>query len=183
MSRLAKKPIAIPAGVTTSMANDVLTIKGKNGERSMTIPNSVKLDFAEGQMTVIPALTGKEASQRFADTGMVWAMARNMVTGVSDGFTRTLEFTGVGYTAQVAGSTLKMTLGFSHPIEIEIPIGLSVKVEKNSIAISGNDKEQIGQWAATIRKIRPPEPYKGKGIRYSDEVILRKEGKKAGTAA
>lgn len=179
MSRLARKPIAIPSGVTVAISDGTLVVKGKGGERSFTLPKTVTITVDGTSMSVSPA-GEQDAHAVTADLGMVWSLARNMVVGVSEGFQRILEFTGVGYTAQVAGDTLKMTLGFSHPIEVAIPKGLTVKVDKNSITISGNDKEAIGQWAANVRKIRPPEPYKGKGIRFSDEVIQRKEGKKAG---
>lgn len=182
MSRLARKPITIPTGVTVSVNDGLLVVKGKGGERSLMLPKTVLLAVDNQALTVSPA-SGHTAKSVSADLGMVWSLARNMVVGVSDGFTRVLEFTGVGYTAQVAGDTLKMTLGFSHPIDIAIPKELTVKVDKNSISISGNDKEAIGQWAANVRKIRPPEPYKGKGIRFSDEVIQRKEGKKAGATS
>lgn len=178
MSRIGKKPIIIPDGVTIQVNGLKFAAKGPHGELSRTLPAGSQLRQENGKIFV-NVQTGTPKT--------VWGLARalvnNLLTGVSAGFTKTLEFSGVGYKAAVKGQELELNLGFSHPVKVTAPAGVSFQVEKNIIKILGNDKEQVGQVAARIRAQRPPEPYKGTGIKYADEVIIRKAGKKAVTGA
>lgn len=176
MSRIGKEPVEIPSGVEVRIDGMLVTVKGKLGELSTTLTEDVLVSQEESQVTVKPVNNGKRAR-------MMWGTARsqiqNLVTGVTDGFTYNMEIHGVGYRAAVQGKTLNLQLGFSHDVNLEIPEGISVKVEKNTeLEVSGPNKGQLGQFCAEIRKLRPPEPYKGKGVRYQGEQILRKEGKK-----
>jgi large subunit ribosomal protein L6 len=176
MSRIGKEPVEIPSGVEVRIDGMLVTVKGKLGELSTTLTEDVLVSQEESQVTVKPVNDGKRAR-------MMWGTARsqiqNLVTGVTDGFTYNMEIHGVGYRAAVQGKTLNLQLGFSHDVNLEIPEGISVKVEKNTeLEVSGPNKGQLGQFCAEIRKLRPPEPYKGKGVRYQGEQILRKEGKK-----
>ncbi len=176
MSRVGKYPVSIPQGVDIAIAGSELTAKGKLGVLKYKLPEEVEVTHDDGKVTVKPVGNSKTARSLWGTTR---ANIRNLVQGVSQGFTRNLEITGVGYRAAVAGKTLTLQLGYSHDVVFPIPEGITVKCEKpTSIAISGFDKQVVGQVAAVIRSYRPPEPYKGKGIRYSDETILRKEGKK-----
>lgn len=176
MSRLGKLPIVIPAGVEATFADDVLTIKGPKGTLTRSINTKhvgvtiegTELKFEPTATEQAPALWGTYA-----------AHAANMIEGVTQGFTKVLEIEGVGYRAEMKGTTLVLSMGYSHPVEMAVPEGLTVTVEKNVITITGPDKEQLGQFAADVREVRPPEPYKGKGIRYQGEFIIRKQGKKA----
>ncbi|HYC05772.1 MAG TPA: 50S ribosomal protein L6 [Azospirillaceae bacterium] len=176
MSRIGKHPVPVPAGVTVTVAGQQLTAKGKLGQLSMTLIDDIVATLEDGKVTVAPRNDGKRARTN-------WATARtlvnNMVTGVDKGFTKNLEINGVGYKAAVQGKELVLNLGYSHDIRYPIPEGISMKCDKpTSISISGFDKQKVGQVAAEIRAYRGPEPYKGKGVKYEDEVIVRKEGKK-----
>ncbi len=176
MSRTGKKPVAIPAGVTASAENNVLSVKGPKGILTMPMTGEVTYALEEGSVTVRPANETKRAR---AFWGMQRTLIQNLVTGVTDGFTKTLEMTGVGYRANAQGRKLKLQLGYSHDIDIEVPEGIDVKTpDQTTIEISGTDAQKVGQLAAEIRRWRKPEPYKGKGIRYRGEYIFRKEGKK-----
>lgn len=176
MSRVGKNPVAVPSGVDVKVDGVVVSAKGKLGELSYRSTEDVRIAFEDGSVTVTPANEGKRARAMW---GTARARIQNMVRGVSEGFKRDLEITGVGYRAAVQGSTLNLQLGYSHDINYPIPQGLKVVCEKpTSISISGADKQLVGQFAAEVRAMRGPEPYKGKGVRYADEQIIRKEGKK-----
>ncbi len=176
MSRIGKKPVEMPAGVSATMADGKLSVKGPKGELSMTTHDDIDYGIEEGQIAVKPANDTKRAR---AFWGMHRTLVQNLVTGVSDGFTKVLEITGVGYRANVQGKTLKLQLGYSHDVDFAIPAGIEIKTpDQTTVEISGNDRQQVGQVAAEIRRWRKPEPYKGKGIKYRGEYIFRKEGKK-----
>jgi large subunit ribosomal protein L6 len=176
MSRIGKHPVAIPDGVTVELAGQILTAKGRLGTLSLAIGNDVTATVADGAVTIAPNDEGKRARAMWGTTR---ALVNNMVTGVAQGFTRNLEISGVGYRAAVQGSTLTLQLGYSHDISYPIPPEVRIACERPTvIAITGADRQRVGQIAAEIRAFRPPEPYKGKGIKYSDETIRRKEGKK-----
>ena len=176
MSRIGKNPVPIPAGVTVELAGPVLTAKGALGSLSLAVSAEVTATIADGNVTIAP----KDESQRArAMWGTTRALVNNMVTGVSTGFTRNLEINGVGYRAAVQGNALNLQLGYSHDINYPIPSDVKIACERpTAITITGADRQRVGQVAAEIRGFRPPEPYKGKGIKYSDERIFRKEGKK-----
>lgn len=177
MSRVAKAPIDLPSGVEFSVANNLVKVKGPKGELAQQINELVKINKEENQLTVLPA---KEETQSWAQAGTARSLINNMVIGVTDGFTKELELIGVGYRAQVKGSTVNLNLGFSHPIDYQLPDSVAAETPKNTIIILKSiDKQKLGQVAAEIRSYRPPEPYKGKGVRYSGERIIRKEAKKA----
>jgi len=176
MSRTGKKPIAIPAGVTASLEGEVVLIKGPKGALSMPKSNNVVYALEEGKLSVQPANDGKVAR---AFWGMQRTLIQNLVTGVTDGFTKTLEITGVGYRANSQGKMLKLQLGYSHDVDYAIPEGITIATpDQTTVHISGMDRQLVGQVAAEIRRWRKPEPYKGKGIKYRGEFIFRKEGKK-----
>jgi len=176
MSRIAKKPVVVPAGVEIKLDGQSLTAKGKNGQLSLDVHASVAVEQAEGQLVFAPR---DGAKQSMALAGTTRALVNNMVVGVSEGFTKTLNLLGVGYRAQAKGNVLNLTLGFSHPIDYELPEGVTAETPNNTtIVISGADKQRVGQVAAEVRAFRPPEPYKGKGVRYVDEYVRRKEAKK-----
>jgi large subunit ribosomal protein L6 len=176
MSRIGKNPVPIPTGVQVNLADQVLNVSGSKGKLSLPISSDVTATIADGAVMIAP----KDDSKRSrAMWGTTRALVNNMVTGVSAGFTRTLEINGVGYRAAVQGRTLNLQLGYSHDIPYPIPQDIQIACERPTlIAISGADRQRVGQVAAEIRAYRPPEPYKGKGIKYSDETIRRKEGKK-----
>lgn len=180
MSRLGKLPISLPTGITAQLENGFIVVKGAKGELRQAMHPAVSVIISEAEIKVEPVSSFKEA-------GAIWGLYRglinNMVIGLSEGFSKKLEINGVGYRASVSGSKLTLNLGFSHPIEFTLPVGISASVEGNSLTISGIDKKLVGETAARIRKLRKPEPYKGKGIKYSDEVIRRKAGKAAAKAA
>ena len=177
MSRIGKKPVAIPAGIKVSVKDGIVTAEGKE-KLTMVLPRMVELDITDTEVTVKQL---KETRESSAMQGLTRALVQNMVIGLSTGFKKELQIVGVGYKAQVQGSKLVLNLGYSHPIEYQIPKGLTVAMgEGNTIVITGADKQMVGQAAATIRGYRPPEPYKGKGIRYVDEHITIKEGKTVG---
>jgi large subunit ribosomal protein L6 len=176
MSRIGKKPISVPAGVTATIADGTLSVKGPKGTLSMPVIEDISYAVEEGSISVQPANESKRAR---AFWGMQRTMVQNLVTGVTDGFTKVLEITGVGYRANVQGKTLKLQLGYSHDVNFDVPEGITIKTpDQTTVEISGNDKQQVGQVAAEIRRWRKPEPYKGKGIKYRGEYIFRKEGKK-----
>ena len=176
MSRIGKKPVAIPAGVTASMDAGTLSVKGPKGTLSMPMSDLISYELKDDGLSVQPANKSKEAR---AFWGMQRTLVQNLVTGVTEGFTKVLEITGVGYRANSQGKTLKLQLGYSHDVDFAIPEGIEIKTPDNTtVEISGIDKQKVGQVAAEIRRWRKPEPYKGKGIKYRGEYIFRKEGKK-----
>jgi large subunit ribosomal protein L6 len=175
MSRVGKKPIVIPAGVTVTLNNNTVTVKGPKGELTRTFHSDITINVEENLVTITRPSDVKEHRALHGTTRAVLA---NMVEGVSTGFTRGLELIGVGYRAQKQGNKLVLNVGYSHPVEIEPEEGLEIEVPANTkIIIKGTDKERVGALAANIRGVRPPEPYKGKGIRYEGEFVRRKEGK------
>jgi len=176
MSRVGKNPVAIPQGVTVDLDGQALKVKGKRGELSMVVHDDVEVAKGDSGLTFKPRSDSRRARMQW---GTARARVNNMVKGVSDGFTVNLEINGVGYRAQADAKNLKLQLGFSHDVEVPIPAGIQIKALKpTEIEISGSDRQKVGQLAAEIRSLRPPEPYKGKGIKYSTETIRRKEGKK-----
>ncbi len=176
MSRIGKHPVAIPAGVDFKMDGRTLSAKGKLGELSMVASEEVSIEVADGRVAVSPRGESRRARNMWATTR---TLISNLVTGVSAGFSKRLEITGVGYRAAVDGRALVLQLGYSHEIRYPIPDGITMKCERPTlIEISGADKQRVGQIAAEIRSYRGPEPFKGKGIRYENERIIRKEGKK-----
>ena len=175
MSRIGRMPIAIPAGVTVEVAeNNKVTVKGPKGELVRVLPGKMKITQEDGTLKVERPDDDKESR---ALHGLTRSLINNMVVGVTDGYVKTLEINGVGYRAAKQGKTLTLNLGFSHPVVMEDPEGIETKVTDNKIEVSGIDKEKVGQYAAVIRDKKRPEPYKGKGIKYSDEVVRRKVGK------
>jgi large subunit ribosomal protein L6 len=176
MSRIGKKAVPVPAGVTATINDRVLSVKGPKGTLSMPLSDDIAYDIGASEIAVTPANETKRAR---AFWGMQRTMVSNLVTGVSDGFTKVLEITGVGYRASVQGSNLKLQLGYSHDVDFAIPEGITIKTpDQTTVEITGSDKQRVGQVAAEIRRWRKPEPYKGKGIKYRGEKIFRKEGKK-----
>jgi large subunit ribosomal protein L6 len=176
MSRIGKKPVPMPAGVTASMEAGTLSVKGPKGELNMPMSDLISYEMKEEGLSVRPANDSKAAR---AFWGMQRTLVQNLVTGVTEGFTKVLEITGVGYRANSQGKTLKLQLGYSHDVDFAIPDGIDIKTPDNTtVEISGIDKQKVGQVAAEIRRWRKPEPYKGKGIKYRGEYIFRKEGKK-----
>lgn len=174
MSRVGKQPISLPSGVTITVDDEFVSVNGPKGElRQFTMP-AVNVKVEDGQISV--TRDNDEAPTR-AKHGLMRALVNNMVTGVSQGYERKLEINGVGYRVQLQGADLKLNLGFSHDVIYKVPQGVNVAVEQNIITVSGISKQQVGQVAAEIRALKKPEPYKGKGIKYSDERILRKTGK------
>ena len=175
MSRIGKMPIAVPAGVTVDIAeNNKVTVKGPKGELSRVLASEMEIKM-DGD--VITVTRPNDLKRNRALHGLTRTLLNNMIIGVTDGYTKTLEVNGVGYRAAKQGKKLVLNLGYSHPVEMEDPEGLETKVEDNKIIVSGIDKEKVGQYAAEIRSTRAPEPYKGKGIKYDYEVIRRKVGK------
>ena len=176
MSRIGKRPVPLPSGVTATTEGRTLSVKGPKGTLSLQMRDEIAYDISEDGISVQPA---NETKQARAFWGMQRTLVQNLVTGVSEGFTKVLEITGVGYRATAQGKTLKLQLGYSHDINVEVPEGIEVKTPDNTtVEVSGIDRQQVGQVAAEIRRWRKPEPYKGKGIKYRGEYIFRKEGKK-----
>lgn len=175
MSRLGKIPVVIPANVTVTLDNGVLTVKGPKATLTRVVKNDVDFTFEGNTITLAPGKT--EAAK--ALWGTYAAHTRNMITGVTEGFTKVLEIEGVGYRAEVKNGDIVMNLGFSHQVILTIPDGISAEIVKSVITLSGADKDALTQFAANVRKTKKPEPYKGKGIRYRGEFIIRKQGKKA----
>jgi len=176
MSRIGKKAIAVPQGVTASVTGQTVRMKGPKGELSFVLPDDIEGKLENGQIKVDP----REKTQRARSMwGLSRSMVQNLATGVTQGFERKLEIEGVGYRASVQGKNLVLALGYGHDVNYPIPQGITITTPKpTEIVIAGSDKQQVGQVAAEIREWRPPEPYKGKGVRYSGEFIFRKEGKK-----
>jgi len=176
MSRIGKKPVPMPAGVTATTEGQTLTVKGPKGTLSMQMLEDISYDIQEGAISVQPGNATKRAR---AFWGMHRTLVQNLVSGVTEGFTKTLEITGVGYRAAMQGKNLRLQLGYSHDVNIEVPADLTVATpDPTTVVISGTDRQRVGQLAAEIRRWRKPEPYKGKGIKYRGEFIFRKEGKK-----
>ena len=176
MSRVAKMPVAIPQGVDVSIKEDVISVKGAGGALSMASNSLVKINNEGGKLSFLPANESREAN---AMSGTMRQLVKNLVVGVTKGFEKKLNLVGVGYKAQAQGTKLNLTVGYSHPVNIEMPAGIKVETPApTEILIKGADRQRVGQIAAEIRSVRPPEPYKGKGIRYSDETITIKETKK-----
>ncbi|MEK7181145.1 MAG: 50S ribosomal protein L6 [Patescibacteria group bacterium] len=180
MSRLAKKPIIIEPGVSVVQDAGVLSFKGPKGEKTIKILPHIEVEIGDKNLMV---KSNKSVKQARANLGTMWSLIRNAIMGVSQQFSKILEIEGIGYRASLEGTTLVLTLGFVNPIRFDPPQGISIKVEKNQITVSGVDKEVVGQAAAQIRAFKKPEPYKGKGIHYKGEVIRRKAGKKATASA
>lgn len=177
MSRIGKVPVALPDKVEVKIEGHKVVVKGPKGTMEREFNTLVTLKLDGKNLTVTPADESVEARSQW---GTARTLLNNMVTGVSKGFVKSLEFTGVGYKAGVSGSVLNLSLGYSHPIDYKLPVGITAKVDKNRIDIEGCDKEIVGQVAAVVRSFREPEPYKGKGLKYSDETIIRKAGKAGG---
>ena len=176
MSRVAKNPVQLPSGVDVIIKGQNLTVKGGKGTLDLVINSNVLVTQEENVLTFAPRDGGKQSQ---ALTGTTRALVNNMVTGVSTGFERKLQLVGVGYRAKAAGNVLNLSLGLSHPVDYEVPNGISVETPtQTEIVLKSSDKQLLGQVAADIRAFRPPAPYKGKGVRYSDETVLRKEAKK-----
>jgi large subunit ribosomal protein L6 len=176
MSRIGKRAVALPSGVSATTEGETLSVKGPKGMLSMQMRDEIRYDISDEGILVQPANASKEAR---AFWGMQRTLVQNLVTGVTEGFTKTLEITGVGYRAQAQGKNLRLQLGYSHDVNFPVPEGIEVKTpDQNTVEISGIDKQKVGQVAAEIRRWRKPEPYKGKGIKYRGEYIFRKEGKK-----
>lgn len=176
MSRVAKSPVAIPAGVEVKLNGQDLTVKGGKGTLSWSVHSTVEVKQEEGNLLFSAPSEDKQA---WAQAGTTRALVNNMIVGVTAGFEKKLQLNGVGYRVKAAGKTLNLTLGFSHPVDYTLPEGVSAETpSQTEIVLKGVDKQQIGQVAADIRAFRPPEPYKGKGIRYADEHVRRKEAKK-----
>lgn len=176
MSRIGKRPVELPGGVSASVSGQTVEVKGPKGTRSFKAADDVTLAVEDNVVVVTPRGKSKRARQQW---GMSRTQIANLVTGVTEGFKKELEINGVGYRAQMQGNTLKLSLGLSHDVNFEVPEGVTVTAPKPTIIIvEGNDQQQVGQVAANIREWRKPEPYKGKGIKYKDEFIFRKAGKK-----
>jgi large subunit ribosomal protein L6 len=176
MSRIGKKPVAVPAGVTAAVDGKTIKVKGAKGELSFVAPDDVTITLENGHLQVAPRDDSKRARAMW---GMSRSQVANLVEGVTKGYEKKLDITGVGYKAAVAGKVLKLSLGYSHDIDYEIPAGIAIATPKpTEIVVTGIDKQKVGQTAAEIREFRGPEPYQGTGVRYSGEFIFRKEGKK-----
>jgi large subunit ribosomal protein L6 len=176
MSRIGKRPVAVPTGVTANIEGKLLTVKGTKGTLTLDLADEVKYEVGDNGITVTPANDTKRARSFW---GMQRTLVQNLITGVTEGYTKQLQITGVGYRANVQGKNLKLQLGYSHDVDFAIPEGITIATpDQTTVNISGIDKQQVGQVAAEIRRWRKPEPYKGKGIKYAGEFIFRKEGKK-----
>lgn len=176
MSRIGKKPIVIPDNVAVKIEGNLIMVKGPKGELTKKIPPEIKIELKDGQIVVFPIVQTKKTDSLW---GLTRALIFNLVKGVTEGYEKKLEIEGIGYKTLVQGNKLILSLGFSHPVEIEAPEGIKFQVEKNIIIVSGLDKELVGRVAAIIKKKKKPEPYKGKGIKYFGEIVRRKAGKKA----
>ena len=176
MSRIGKKPISVPSGVDVKFEGSVLKFKKGNQSKELDLKNQVDVKIEDGKIEFSPK--GEDRQSR-AYWGTYRALANNLVVGLTEGFSKQLEINGVGYKAAMKGKILELSLGFSHPINFESPEGIEISVDKNIVTIKGSDKQQVGQVAAEVRGFRPPEPYKGKGVKYVQERIIRKAGKTA----
>lgn len=181
MSRIGRKPVEIPKGVTVSITKDIVSAKGPKGTLTLKRHKDIEIkqDKDEGKDVIVFERKDNDGPSRAAH-GLMRALVNNILTGVTNGFSRTLEINGVGYKAELKGSDLVLSLGFSHPINYKLPEGITAKVDKNQLILSGIDKQALGAAASKIRSFRPPEPYKGKGVKYIEEHITRKAGKTAG---
>ena len=176
MSRIAKKPVELVSGVEVNISGQTITAKGKQGNLSLDIHDTVSVKQEDNELKFSPNVDSKEC---MAMTGTMRSLVNNMLVGVSEGFSKQLQLIGVGYRAQMQGNVLDLSLGFSHPVKYAIPEGITIETpSQTEINVKGADKQKVGQVAADIRGYRPPEPYKGKGVRYSDEHVVRKEAKK-----
>ena len=176
MSRIAKKPIEMPSGVNLTVKGQTISAKGPKGELSLTVHDDVRVEQKDNVLTFNPVNSEKSA---VAMTGTMRSLANNIVIGVSQGFEKKLQLVGVGYRAQAKGKVLNLSLGFSHPVDYPVPEGITIETpSQTEIVVTGCDKQKVGQVSAEIRAFRPPEPYKGKGVKYADEQIIRKEAKK-----
>ena len=176
MSRIGKRPVPLPSGVTATTEGRILSVKGPKGSLQLQMREEIRYDISEDGISVQPANDTKQAR---AFWGMQRTLVQNLVTGVSEGFTKVLEITGVGYRAAAQGKNLRLQLGYSHDVNVPVPDGIEIKTpDATTVEVSGIDRQQVGQVAAEIRRWRKPEPYKGKGIKYRGEFIFRKEGKK-----
>jgi large subunit ribosomal protein L6 len=180
MSRIGRKILPLPKGVTVSSKNGSVGVKGPKGELAKMLPAGITFKIAGDKLTVERA---DDSRENRAKHGLMRAHLANMVKGVTDGWTRELEINGVGYRAEVGGDTLTMALGYSHPVVFKLPKGVGAKVDKNRIILTGADRDLLGQTAAKVRELRPPEPYKGKGVKYVEEVIKKKVGKAGATGS
>ena len=180
MSRTGKLPIKIPTGTEVSVVSNEVIVKGKGGTLKRALHPAVSVAVSDGAVVVSPARENRLARALW---GTYAAHIRNMVSGVNQPFKKNLQIEGIGYRAELSGRELKLSIGFSHPVKVSIPEGITVAVEKNIISVSGADKEQVGEFSASVRALKKPEPYKGKGIRYEGEVVREKQGKKAAAAA
>ncbi|SIN71730.1 50S ribosomal protein L6 [Halodesulfovibrio marinisediminis] len=177
MSRIGKQPVAIPSGVEVKIAGEAINVKGPKGSISTPVEATLNYEIADGNVVI----TRKDESRvARAQHGLRRTLIANCIEGVSKGFSKTLEVNGVGYKVAVKGNNVELAVGFSHPVSMPLPEGLEAKAEGNKLTISGIDKQLVGEFAATVRRVRPPEPYKGKGIKYDNEQIRRKAGKSAG---
>ncbi len=178
MSRIGKLPVEIPSGVEITLKDNLITVKGKKGELTYTFSSLINVEVQEKQIVIT---RNSDIQEERALHGLTRSLIQNMVTGVSDGFEKRLEIQGVGYKAQATGKKITLNLGFSHPVEMDAPDGVSVDLDKETkeVVVSGSDKQKVGQFAAEIRAHRKPEPYKGKGVRYVSEYVRRKAGKTA----
>lgn len=175
MSRIGRTPITIPSGVTVELQDKIVVVRGSKGELKIDLPDFTNLEIAEGKVNVTRSNNSRQAR---ANHGLTRSLIQNLVEGVSQGFIKRLELVGTGYRASMKGAGLNLTLGFSHPVEVEAVPGITFGIEgSNIVIVQGVDKHLVGQVAANIRKLRPPEPYKGKGIRYEGEQVRRKQGK------
>ena len=179
MSRIGRKVLPLPKGVTLSQKPGSISVKGPKGELSKPLPDGISIKAEADKLQVLRA---DDSRQNRAKHGLVRAHLANMVKGVTEGWNRELEINGVGYRAEVAGDTINMALGYSHPIAFKLPKGVTAKVDKNRVTLSSADRDLVGQTAAKVRELRPPEPYKGKGVKYVEEVIARKVGKAGATS-
>ncbi len=180
MSRIGKNAIKIPAGTEVSVANGELSVKGKGGTLKKSVHAAVAVSVQNGEVSVQPAQKTRLARALW---GTYAAHVRNMIAGVNTPFVKKLQIEGIGFRAELSGKQLKLALGFSHPVLVALPEGITVAVDKNIVTVTGADKEKVGQFAATVRALKKPEPYKGKGIRYEGEVVREKQGKKAAATA
>jgi large subunit ribosomal protein L6 len=178
MSRIGRRPLTLPKGVAFSQGNGTFSVKGPKGELKKALPAGVTVKATATELSVQRA---DDSRENRAKHGLIRAQLANMIKGVTDGWTRELEINGVGYRAEVAGETLTMQLGYSHPVVFKLPKGVGAKAERNKVVLTSSDRDILGQTAAKIRELRPPEPYKGKGVKYAEEVIKRKVGKAGAT--
>jgi len=177
MSRIGKQPVAIPSGIEVKIAGEVINVKGPKGSITTPVEATLNYEIADGNVVI----TRKDESRvARAQHGLRRTLVANCIEGVSNGFSKTLEVNGVGYKVAVKGKNVELAVGFSHPVVMPLPEGLEAKAEGNKLTVSGIDKQLVGEFAATVRRVRPPEPYKGKGIKYDNEQIRRKAGKSAG---